>query len=301
MYYRVSGEGSPVVVVETDLGTPAAEWWGIQEELSKVTRVLTYDRAGYGWSEFTPQARTSGSIALELKMLLTALGIDEPIVFVGHSQGGLYVNHFARLFPEKVVGAVFVDPLSPNDNRFKNELNASVYAKSGVNKTKALRLYHALCWSGILRLLKPLVTKGPPFRFFKDHLNTERADIIWNHLLLPKTYKTALQEYALAHRTFPDGSISAAGPFPRIPIKIVYHSAIVAINEMEQKRGLGRQDAQKVEALREDLVKEHLKLSPHSEWIVAEKSGHFLHLQEHDLMVGAIRDLVVEARKSSQR
>lgn len=34
-------------------------WWPKQDELSKTTRVVTYDRAGYGWREKSPQPYSS--------------------------------------------------------------------------------------------------------------------------------------------------------------------------------------------------------------------------------------------------
>ena len=46
--FACAGEGTPVVILETGLGAESAEWAAVQDEVSKVTRVLRYDRAGRG-------------------------------------------------------------------------------------------------------------------------------------------------------------------------------------------------------------------------------------------------------------
>jgi pimeloyl-ACP methyl ester carboxylesterase len=70
VYYTSKGKGSPTIVFEPGLGSSSADWWPIQDELSASALVLTYDRAGYGWSELANGPRTSRQIALELKGLL---------------------------------------------------------------------------------------------------------------------------------------------------------------------------------------------------------------------------------------
>ena len=49
------------------------------------------------------------------------------ITILAHSQGGLYAQQFARLYPEMVEKLVLLDLLSANDNRFKSELSKREY------------------------------------------------------------------------------------------------------------------------------------------------------------------------------
>jgi len=298
VYYRLAGEGQPVVVVIPALASPSVEWWKVQEEVSKTTQVLTYDRAGYGWSDMASRARTSGNVALELSTLLTSLGIESPVILVCHSHGALYAHHFARLFPKSVAGVVFVDPRSPHSDRFKRELDPMIYKKSGMDTTKGIRLFCLLSWTGILRPLKPMVTKGRPFIYYGRGVSTETKELAWKSLLLPKLYKTALQEYRLTGRAAAGDPLEDAGPFPEIPIKVLYHSSEAVVDEIVKYGGLKVEDASKVEKLWEELVKEYLKLSPRSEWIVAAGSNHFVHLQAHDLVVNTVLDLVRGTRQS---
>src|SRR5688572_29454692 len=67
-----TGGGSPVVVLEAGLGGSALEWSRVQPEITKTTRVCSYDRAGMGWSDMGPNPRSAAQIVSELRTLLQA-------------------------------------------------------------------------------------------------------------------------------------------------------------------------------------------------------------------------------------
>jgi len=48
LHLYCTGQGSPTVVLESGLAGPALQWALVQQELEKVTRVCSYDRAGLG-------------------------------------------------------------------------------------------------------------------------------------------------------------------------------------------------------------------------------------------------------------
>lgn len=298
IYYTLKGEGTPTVVVETALGASSPEWWTIQNELSKTTRVLTYDRAGYGWSEYAPGPRTSRQIATELKELLQELEIDEPVVLVGHSHGGLYVNHFCRLFPDASVGVVLLDPTSPDDARFKHELLPRLYKKSGVDKTKFLKLQSWLSGFGFMRLLKPALLKSPQFEPYRA-LPRETIDILWHHMLMPKTPQTALREYTQAHDVRNNIDFKKPDSFPPIPLRVITHSSEKVRDEIVRYGGLTKDEAAKVEDLWQELIRAHSGLSPRSKLIIADRSGHSMHIRQPELVVQTIQEVVEEARRSS--
>jgi len=109
LHVNCTGHGTPTVVVETGLGDFSFDWVLVQNEVSHFTRICTYDRAGYAWSEPGPKPRTFDQINLELRDALHALGEKGPFVLVGHSFGGPVVRNFARVYPSDVVGMVLVD------------------------------------------------------------------------------------------------------------------------------------------------------------------------------------------------
>jgi len=109
-----SGEGSPTVVLESGGGGYGGyQWRVVQEGIAKFTRVCWYDRAGEGWSDPAPSARTSSSVVDDLHELLKRAPLEGPLVLVGHSNGGEYVRIFTARFPDEVAGAVLVDSTHP--------------------------------------------------------------------------------------------------------------------------------------------------------------------------------------------
>ena len=97
-------------------------WLRVRPEIAKFTRVCSYDRAGYGWSDASPAPRTSAQSAKELKELLTSAGERELYILVGHSFGGYNVRMFNKLYPSDVAGMILVDAEHPDEEVRQKEL-----------------------------------------------------------------------------------------------------------------------------------------------------------------------------------
>ena len=106
---RCSGEGSPVVVLDSGAGDTSATWDWVVPDVKRFARVCAYDRAGLGKSGAGPKPRSADHLAEELHNLLRRAGVLPPYVLVGHSLGGLNVRVYASRFPEEVSGLVLVD------------------------------------------------------------------------------------------------------------------------------------------------------------------------------------------------
>lgn len=106
---RCSGRGAPTVILESGFGAGSSAWTAVQPRIAQATRVCSYDRAGYGFSDPGPLPRDGQAIARDLDRGLAAAGISGPFVVVGHSAGGLYARLFAARRRRDVVGLVFVD------------------------------------------------------------------------------------------------------------------------------------------------------------------------------------------------
>jgi pimeloyl-ACP methyl ester carboxylesterase len=94
-----------------DWSTSWSSW--VQPGVATSTRVCTYDRAGYGYSEPGPMPRTAGRIAQELHTLLQRADVPGPYVIVGHSLGGAHVRVFAHEYPADVAGVVLIESMNP--------------------------------------------------------------------------------------------------------------------------------------------------------------------------------------------
>jgi pimeloyl-ACP methyl ester carboxylesterase len=109
LHINCSGAGNPTVVVENGLGDFSFDWVLVQTGVAQFTRICTYDRAGYAWSDPGPKPRTFAQINLELRDALRKLGEKGPYVLVGHSYGGPVIRNFSMSYPHDVAGMVQVD------------------------------------------------------------------------------------------------------------------------------------------------------------------------------------------------
>jgi len=107
-------DGSPTVILENGLGSTSAAWSLIQPEIAKATRVCSYDRAGMGWSNSSPEPRDAQHIAQELHTLLQNADVAAPYVLVGWSMGGLYARAYAAQYGDEVTGLVLIDSSHPD-------------------------------------------------------------------------------------------------------------------------------------------------------------------------------------------
>ena len=104
------GSGRPTVVVENGGGAFSVDWALVQPAVAKFTRICTYDRAGYAWSDPSPLRNLPAEAIADFQLLLRTVSLEPPVVLVGQSIGGILVRDYQRRFPELVVGMVLVDP-----------------------------------------------------------------------------------------------------------------------------------------------------------------------------------------------
>jgi hypothetical protein len=113
MYIHCAGSGAPTLILDAGLGNDSTAWAEAQPELSKTTRVCSYDRAGFGWSDALAAPRDADHIADELHQLLIEAKITGPMVLMAHSISGLYARDYAARYPQEVAGLVLIDVSTP--------------------------------------------------------------------------------------------------------------------------------------------------------------------------------------------
>lgn len=148
MHLHCTGQGSPTVVLEAGSATPSAVWAWIQPEITRQTRVCSYDRAGVGWSDPSPYPRDAASVAHELKALLQRAGERGPLVLAGHSLGGQYALMFALRYPESTAGLVLIDAQHP-DTLFRTPEAHRIYQQ----QLEQADVFVVLSRLGVIRLL----------------------------------------------------------------------------------------------------------------------------------------------------
>jgi pimeloyl-ACP methyl ester carboxylesterase len=116
LHLNVAGEATagPTVVLEAGMASMSSNWAWVRDELARDCRVVSYDRAGLGWSEPGGGSADAATSATELHTALAAAGVGPPYVLAGHSYGGLVVRMFADRHPGEVAGLVLVDASHPD-------------------------------------------------------------------------------------------------------------------------------------------------------------------------------------------
>jgi pimeloyl-ACP methyl ester carboxylesterase len=118
VHMDIQGSGSPVVIFESGSGDFSFIWSLVQPEIAKLTKTVSYDRAGYACSEQGPLPRTGRQICWELHMALKNAGVHPPYVLVGQSFGGFIVRAFARYYPGEVAGMILVEAIHEDQKIF---------------------------------------------------------------------------------------------------------------------------------------------------------------------------------------
>jgi len=284
LHIHQSGSGNgPTIVLEAGLMSTVLSWSGIEHELARSFRVVSYDRAGLGWSDLGPMPRTADRIVSELHVLLERAEIPPPYLLAGHSFGGLTVPLFAARYPEEVAGVVLVDPVvpaewnppSPHDlklTRIGTQVcrRAALLARLGV-----IRLVAALLATRAKKgagYLVRLISRGTPAEsgtvsspWFAALPASERAmaAVFWVQRKFALTIASQLENLPVSAAL-----ISQLGVFCHKPVVIL--SARTAPEHRQR---------------------EHAAMAarlPHGEHILAGDSNHWIMQEQPDLVIGAI-------------
>jgi len=113
--------GASTVVFENGfcVGMSCMKYWDSAcLELSKEYSLFAYDRED---EEIATKEIDDIHTHLEdtmnvLRTLLEEKGLNAPYVLVGHSLGGLYMQYFAKKYPNDVAGLVLVDAVYPQES-----------------------------------------------------------------------------------------------------------------------------------------------------------------------------------------
>lgn len=135
------GNGTPTIVFETGMGPMISTWDPILDSLSPHTRVYTYNRPGYGSSNLLNTPGSVLEVAKQLRMNLLEANAPPSYVLIGHSVGGLYVNMFARLYPEEVAGVIFIDSSHPEQFEYFKNHHSILYETLILSTKKGNRNY----------------------------------------------------------------------------------------------------------------------------------------------------------------
>ncbi|RXJ04590.1 alpha/beta hydrolase [Anaerobacillus alkaliphilus] len=257
-------EANPTVILDSGLSCCSIDWHFIQPELSKFARVVSFDRAGYGWSSPTKGMNTSEEVVDDLTKVLEKLALKPPYILVGHSFGGLNMRLFASKYPEKVAALVLIDAV--HEKRYMpNEWDA-VRKKNHQKSLTLFRIGFITSSVGLPRLLRqPVGRKYLPGHFQKA------VNYIGYH---PNTFEAVYKEFIHSEKSALQ--VANAKPLDKdMPIRIVSSN---------------NNDPTWVE--HQELL---CKLSNNTKQIKTDNS-HSIHLENPEIVIKTIKDVFDEVK-----
>ncbi len=278
MHLYSTGTGGPTVILDAGLGCNSLEWSLVQPEISKFTKVTSFDRPGNGWSDASPLPRTCENIVTELHTALHKANIPGPYVFVGHSYGGLDAQLFANLFPQEVLGLILVDSSHAEqlDKMERPTLNHTI-------TMLAARL-------GIARFFIGL----PVYRLAIDMFPEPVQDQLLSHMCTTKFMRTVLQE--TSHLKTSCSQLKATenllGNKPLIVI-----SAVKKVPA--EGTGYTQEQIDAFHTIFQEFQKDLVTKSTQSKQVFATESDHMITRHQPQIIIDSIKEMVERLRKQS--
>jgi pimeloyl-ACP methyl ester carboxylesterase len=290
LHLLCSGSGAPTVVFEAGIAASSLSWTRVQPLVAEFTRACSYDRAGLAWSEAARQPMTAARLADDLHALLVAGRVPPPYVLVGHSFGSFIVRAFANRHRDLLTGIVLVDPIYPAEwldispeRRWR--LSGGIF----LSRVGAL-----LASAGVVRACLRLLAGGSTAvprgvsRMFGSEAARFLGRMVGEVQKLPQEVWPAVQ----AHWSQPKSFVSMAdhlSALTRSAAEIAAYGSLgdiplVVITAASQPDAC-RAEHQQIAAL-----------STHGRHVLAGAGGHWVHLDEPELVVEAIREVVDRIR-----
>jgi pimeloyl-ACP methyl ester carboxylesterase len=280
LHLHCTGEagGEPTVVMDSGLGGTVLDWQLVQPEVARSMRVCTYDRAGMGWSDAGAQPRMSHQIVKELHTLLGNAGVEGPYVLVGHSFGGTNMQVHASRYPDEVAGMVLVDSALEDEK-------AVALTQSLQPSPVLLKIYATI---GLTRL--PYTLGGETPGLTSPELEDEQAAITSHrkHIFALADETSSLEESFKENRA----DAMSLGDKPLM--------VLTAGSVQTEGTGLSQEQTDHLDELHSESQVALTRHSENSKQIIAEDSGHYIQVEQPDLVMDAIRQVVEAARNGSR-
>lgn len=285
LHMHVEGQGNPTVVLESGAGGIGLAWELVRPALAQVTRVVTYDRAGLGWSDPSPHARDAATMAEELHALLKNAQIPGPYILAGHSLGGPVARQFAARYPEEMAGLVMVD--SAHEQQAKRFPARLVKMLEGMKPM--IPLMKLVGRTGIFALNPKLVPAEDLSKLPGQTVEQIRGVLAASDSHLETTLDETLN--VITARTQP---VSTLGD---LPLTVISHGRLDA-NAVPPS--LGPEVREEYERAWQELQREITALSTQGRQIVAERSGHNVIFDQPELVIQCILEMIGSTRTQFQ-
>jgi pimeloyl-ACP methyl ester carboxylesterase len=288
LHIHCTGSGSPTVVVENGGAAFSFDWELVQPDVAKFTRICTYDRAGYAWSDVGPEFDSFDQAGHDLHLLLTRAGIPGPYVLVGHSLGGLLVRNYQAAYPADVVGMVLVD------SSHEDSLQAVGLKVVRIPELSATQFKELIDQGKAKRLQNPepdLVPTSifPPYDKLPTQFQTLHLWALRKVLPLVKTWGLNIQvDFGRLHQL----RVASPQPLGRMPLAVLTAAEFDVTQASDMTPEQAKQDHLRLQS---DLA----QLSTNSRQVMVSGTGHEIYIYQPAIVVRSISAVVTSAQKHS--
>lgn len=254
----------PAVIFESGSGSSGIDWALVQPEIARFAPACVYDRAGYGWSEPASSARDMETVAEELQSLLSLTGVRGPYILVGHAFGGILVRVFAARYPKLVAGLVLVDASLPE-----------TFAPENYDYRVEMRRLRRVSFVRRIGLVRALRNKVFP-----------------QAMLLPEDTQGAYMAVNIRNanhvrdevRPLVDKGVDVPESLGDLPLTVVTRSPVELFDGMITEASREWEESQSKLAT----------ISTNSSHFIATEGGRYVHIDQPQIVIDAIRRMVEE-------
>jgi pimeloyl-ACP methyl ester carboxylesterase len=284
LHVMTAGDG-PTVVFENGPGGMGLDWSLVASEVAQSAMAVSYDRAGLGWSEPAGGTRDILTLVEELRLMLDSIQAPPPYVLVGHSYGGLIVRAFAFTYPEKVAGLVLVDAAHEDQLDYYPEEYAAKARSMGQMMARLRGVYRIAVGSGIPALFSS-AESAPGAGYLPGEVVAARHAAT----VMDSSHATASTDEMASLLASLEQVRDLRKPLGDVPVRVVSHG-----RPPGREAGVPPGLEAEVEAAWLQMQHDLLMISNNSGLVIAEGSGHDIHLERPDVVIDAIAEIIAEA------
>jgi len=297
--------GAPPVVFEAGIAATSLSWRLVQPEIARLTTTASYDRAWLGSSGATQTPRGIWQVVDELRAALDGAGITAPRILTAHSYGGLIALAYAIRYRAEIAGLVLVDPVSASEWANPSEADMKIlrrgirFSRRGalLARLGVVRLCLSLVIGGA-RTLPKLVARASSGRgeaFIERIMGEIRKlprevwPVIQAHWCNPKSFEGMARYLESLPQSAAEvtAAIAAAGTVGDVPLgDLPLADLPLIVLSADNANPTQREEHESI-----------ARLSSRGRIEVAPGSGHWIQLNQPEVVTRAITNVVAEARR----
>jgi pimeloyl-ACP methyl ester carboxylesterase len=298
MHINCAGQGAPTVVMDAGLGGWLLDWSAVQPEIAKFTRVCSYDRAGFGWSEPGAAPGDAQHAVENLHSLLANSGEQGPFVLVGHSNGGLRAVLYAHAYPQEVAGVVLVDPtprardeeqvafLSPSEQGEYLAFIQALKLEPRGDETSFFELMQRLRPFGVPRLLTDMLLQGSQYPYLSAELQPA--------FRFGMNQRGRLATYIAETEQRQDNidRVRAVRSLGGLPLAVLASTKMTTFYHDPLPANLPPRLVELIEKTAWEAKVDMSRLSTNSTMTPVERSGHYIQFDRPDAVISTVQQMV---------